>query len=121
MNCVYIIIAKPNHKLSYSVGTDFCLEDTSYSFIIVCHLEEPPLPPPTFQWMTNFILNETDSFASVSNITIDTTYFDNDTLIFSGDEITELDQYSVLDVTCNVSNAFGLDTATTSVKICSMY
>ena len=121
MNCVYIIIAKPNHKLRYSVGTNFCLEDTSFSFTIICRLKEEPLPPPTFQWMTNFILNETDLFASVNNIIVDTTYFDNDTLIFSGDEISELDQYSVLDVTCNVSNAFGFDIATTSVKICGMY
>ena len=106
--------------MSYSVGTDFCLEDTSYSFTIICRLEEQPLPPPTFQWITTFILNETNLVASVGNI-IDTTYFDNDTLIFPGDEISELDQYSILDVTCNVSNAFGFDIATTSVKICGMY
>ena len=117
-----LYIAKPNHKLNYSVGTDFCLEETSFSFTIVCRLDEnkpTPSPLPAFQWLTTFKSNETVGNITVT-ATVDTTYFDNDTLIFSGDAIAELDHYSVLNVTCNATNNFGHDNATTSVKICGM-
>ena len=78
-----------------------------------------PSPLPAFQWLTTFKSNETVGNIPVT-ATVDTTYFDNDTLIFSGDGIAELDRYSVLNVTCNATNNFGRDNATTSVKICGM-
>ena len=84
----------------------------------VCQLKEEPLPLPTYQWMIT--LNETDLPITVGNITVNETYFDNDTLIFLGNAITELDQYSVLNITCDVSNDFGSANRTTSIKICGM-
>ena len=112
-----ICVAKPNHNLRYTVGTDFCLEDTSFPFMIVCDFKEEPLPPPEFQW--KITLNETD--ITVDDIEVYGTNFDNDTLIFSGNAITELDQYSILSVTCISSNFFGSDTGNTSVVICGKY
>ena len=107
-------VAKPNHKLRYTVGTDFCLEDTSFPFMIICQLKDEPVPPPEFQW--KIALNETDII--VDDIEVNGTYFDNDTLIFSENAITELDQYSILSVTCTANNFFGNDTGNTSVIIC---
>ena len=86
--------------------------------MITCRLKEEPLPLPTFQWIIT--LNETDLAIAVGNITVNGMYLDNDTLVFPGNVITELDQYSVLNVTCNVSNPFGNATRTTSIKICGM-
>ena len=116
-----LYIVKPIHKLNYSVGTDFCLEETSFSFTIVCRLENEPTPSPlpAFQWLTTFKSNETVDSITVT-ATVDTMYFENDTLIFSGDAIAELDRCSVLNVTCIATNNFGSDNATTSVKICGM-
>ena len=117
----YYYIVKPNHKLNYSIGTDFCLEETSFSFTIVCRLDEnepTPSPLPAFQWLTTFKSNETVGNVPVT-VTV-ATHFDDDTLIFSGDAIAELDRYSVLNVTCNAFNNFGRDNATTVVKICGM-
>ena len=111
---IVLCAAKPNHKLNYTVGTDFCLEDTSFPFVIICYLEDEPVPPPKFQW--KITLNETDII--IGDIEVNGTYFDNDTLIFSGNAITELDQYSILRVTCIASNSFGSDTGNTNVKIC---
>ena len=106
--------AKPNHKLNYTVGTDFCLEDTSFPFVIICRLKEEPIPLPEFQW--KIALNETD--ITVGDIEVSGTYFNNDTLTFSGSVITELDQYSILSVNCIASNFFGGDTGNTSIIIC---
>ena len=113
------MVAKPNHKLLYTAGNDFCIEDpvhTSFHSKIVCPLVQEPLPPPEFQW--RITLNESDLTLNFDDIAVyvDRTYRDSDTLIFSGTVFTELN--SVLNVTCDVSNSFGNDTGTTSISLC---
>lgn len=113
-------VVKPNHKLLYTAGTDFCLEDpanwVNFYSTIVCHLAQRPEPPPEFQW--KITLDESDLAFDDIAVHIASTNYDNDTLVFSGMVITELDQYSVLNVTCDVNNSFGNDTGTTSISGC---
>ena len=124
---VYITVikccaAKPNHELLYTAGTDFCLEDSvqhiSFGPIIVCPLVEKPIPPPCFKW--KITLNETDlTFDEIEVYMKDNgTYYENDTLVFSGNVFTELNYHSVLNISCDVSNSFGNDTRTTSISLC---
>ena len=84
--------------------------------MIVCHLAQRPEPLPEFQW--KITLNESELTFDDIAVHIANTSYDNDTLIFSGTVTTELDQYSVLNVTCDVSNSFGNDSGTTSIRVC---
>lgn len=100
-------VAKPNHELQYNVGTDFCVEDAmsdSFRSLITCHLEREAIPTPEFLW--NYTL-ELNSF-NISH--------ENDTLTLTGP--INLGNTSALDITCNVSNTFGSDTANTSITVC---
>ena len=77
---------------------------------IVCKLVEEALPPPEFVW--NVILNGTEvNLISSSNF-----YYENDTLRLIGP--IKLDNTSTIDIMCDVSNIFGIDTATTSISLC---
>ena len=110
---VHIITVKPNHELLYNIGTDYCVEDpmsTVFYSSITCELIQTALPQPEFLW--NVTLNGTE--LSSSNV-----YCENDTLTLIGP--IKLDNTSTLDVTCDVSNIFGSDSAITSISLCSRF
>lgn len=102
----------------YTAGTDFCLENprTNFNSSIVCHLAQRPEPPPEFQW--KIILNASDLAFDDIAVHIASTNYENDTLSFSQTVINDLDQYSILNVTCDVSNSFGNDSGITSIRAC---
>ena len=111
---IIIVIVKPNHRLEYNVGTDFCVEDpmsTNFSSIIICLLEEEPIPPAEFVW--NVTLDGTDLDDNVY-------FYENGTLNLTG-PVTVDNTSSTIDVICHVSNIFGSDTANTSISLCGKF
>ena len=122
INNYYHQTARPNHNLLYDVGANFCLEEpmnTTFYSSIVCRLARRPVPLPEFQW--RITLNESVLTSDEISAYIDSTIYDNDTLVFSGNMIAEFDQYSVLNITCDARNTFGNDIGITSISVCSTY
>ena len=83
---------------------------TGFRSFIVCRLAEIALPLPEFLW--NVTLNGTA--LPSSNV-----YHENDTLALIGP--ISLNDTSTLDVICDVSNIFGIDSATTTISLCSRF
>lgn len=109
----FIHTVRPNHNLSYSIGTDFCLEHME-SFqggvFIYCQLSNSPFPAPKFNMIATRI-GEDSSVELLNrmkgniflNKTILKPLFENET---------------VVNVSCRVSNSFGSDEMTTLIKAC---
>ena len=119
MNLIILCQAvKPNHNLQYDIGTDFCIEDpvnTSFHLTIDCPLTKELHSLPDFQWKV--ILNGTEILLDDHELSVLT---ENDRLALNGTVSIGFDQTSMtLDVTCEVSNRFGNDTANTSISLCS--
>ena len=92
--------------------------NTIFQSSIVFRLAQRPIPLPEFQW--RITLNESILTSDYISAFINSTVYDNDTIVFSGYMIADFDQYSVLNVTCDVRNIFGSDVGTTSISVCGM-
>ena len=107
------VTVRPNHDLSYAIGTDFCLEHVESfqgGINVHCHLSNVPVPAPTFN-MTVATIGEDGTIKLLSrkseilflNKTMLKTLFNND---------------SMVNVSCMVSNSFGSDILTTLIRVC---
>ena len=106
-------------ELMYTIGTDFCLEDSplnemiNWDWIVSCGLVNQPIPPPFFRMTTVVVKRETE-------VTI--TEHNNQNLTFNSLNTTlyyllQEDMASIR-VTCTVSNMFGSDNASTVIRLC---
>ena len=117
-NFLYTTV-RPNHNLSYAIGTDFCLEDTYiYAFqhdvYVHCQLANDPLSLPQFNMSltatriandgTRHLLSRQTAADLVLNRTTLAILLDNDTVAVS--------------ITCRVDNSFGMDEMITSIRVC---
>ena len=114
----FIPVDKPNHKLQYDIGTDFCIEDpvsTTFQSTINCPLTQEPQPEPRFRWIVTLNGPGTDlSYEEITSFGLNV--YENDTFILNG--TVNINQASTLVVTCDVSNTFGNDTETTYISLC---
>ena len=120
-NLLSNLIERPNHNLSYSVGTNFCLEDMDSllpNIALKCSLSNEPDPPPRFSFTVERIsLN----FSSMEMLQMQTSTDDvlrlNETTLLS---LFSADTQSVV-VTCVVYNTFGSPKVATNITVCGMY
>lgn len=116
----YYCTEKPNHNLTYSIGSHFCIEDpmnSPFRATIMCRFENDPLPPPNFQWSIyyNDIELDLDSLPSLHI----TSFSENDMLNLSG--IMGLEGDLSLTITCTVGNEYGNDIENTTIRLCGVY
>ena len=117
------IIVRPNHDLKYTIGTNFCLEDSPLNRMgmqnweVSCQLANQPIPPPMFNMAIELLRDGMKT--ELSNLIFDDM---NLTLIFYDLNLTVhslFDQdISAIRVTCFVSNTFGSDNASTLIEPC---
>lgn len=114
---------RPNHKLEYPIGVNFCLEESvdGYYFTSNCSLQSPVDPVAKFQF--NVTRNFSGGFNSLDNYTEDidinvsvisetrqsVTVKMNGSFIFPETGIQ---------VNCVVSNPNGYDIVSTTVRLC---
>ena len=115
------LIERPNHNLSYSVGTNFCLEDMDSllpNIALECSLSNEPDPLPRFNFTVERIsLN----FSSMEMLQMQT----------STDSVLQLNETTLLSlfsanteaivVTCVVYNTFGNLSVATNITVCGIY
>ena len=106
----------PNQNLSYTIGTDFCLEDINsfpqlQSVSVHCLLANDPIPQPQFKFnVTNLALNgsrlllEENTESLFLNATVLSPLFENDT--------------NAIRVTCQVYNSIGSSEMITNITVC---
>ncbi len=134
LHCVYVNVTgintdmlsnlteRPNHRLSYSVGTDFCLEDVDSllpNITLECSLANEPDPPPRFNFtVERTLLNSSSTeMLQMQTSTNDSILQLNETALVS---LFSVDTESVT-VICVVYNTFGILRVTTSITVCGMY
>ena len=119
-NMLLILIERPNHSLSYSVGTNFCLEDMDSllpNIALKCSLSNEPDPLPHFNFTVERIsLN----FSSIEMLQMQT----------STDSILQLNETTLLSlfsantesitITCVVYNTFGNLSVATNITVCGI-
>ena len=103
----------------YTIGVDFCLEDTNTlpqnGVMIQCPVANNPSPPPQFSIITaRIFLNS--SVNLLFSPPMDIIHLNNSILLL----LFEEEAKSVLNITCRVFNRFGSDTATTIIRACGM-
>lgn len=111
-----IIVVRPNINLSYAIGTDFCLEDADSlpnGIFVHCPITNAAIPHPHFLMTViraaadgteiEQLLSEQMDHLSLDRTTL-SALFDNDT--------------TFVKITCNVSNIFGSDNRTTTIRVC---
>ena len=113
-------LEKPNHNLTYTAGTEFCLEDpvnTPFQITITCPLANEPQPPPMFHWSIYYnIFNDSESDLDDSLPSLQVFNDNSDTLILIG--TVGLDGESTLSISCIVDNLYGYDVRTTEISPC---
>ena len=113
-------IERPNHRLSYSVGNDFCLEDVNsllLNITLECSLANEPDLLPEF----DFIVERT--LLNSSRLSMETLQMQT-----SSDSILKLNKTALLSlfiantkfitIECVVDNVFGV---ATNITVCGMY
>jgi hypothetical protein len=119
--CFCYNTVRPNHDLSYTIGTNFCLELESplnimmNSFWVVScrQLANQPIPPPTFLLTIEIVKTEMETELLMTTDQNLTFYNLNSTINTLLERNT-----SAIRVTCNVSNNFGSDNASTMIEPC---
>lgn len=117
---------RPNHDLKYTIGTNFCLEDSPLNrrgmqnWEVSCQLANQPIPPPMFNMTIELLMDGMKTELSVPpNLIIDETdmnlaFYDlNLTVHFLFEQ-----NISAIRVKCVVSNTFGSDNASTLIEPC---
>jgi hypothetical protein len=131
LHCVYItginsdmlsnLIERPNHRLSYSVGMDFCLEDVDSllpNITLECSLANEPDPLPRFNFtVERTLLNSSSTEMLQMQTSTDSILQLNETALLS---LFIADTESIT-VTCVAYNTFGNPRVATSITICGMY
>ena len=117
MNWQYPYIERPNHDLHYSIGEDFCLEETTENsfFTVSCSLTYSVSPRPVFQF--RIFQNATlllDSY-DLDNFT-STTSESEKWLSING---TILPEELGITIECYIFNTNGNDSASTLLTRCS--
>ena len=114
---------RPNHKLEYPIGADFCLEKSvdGYHFTLSCSLQSPVQPVAEFEFVVT--QNFSGSFNPLSdytgdNITNVTVISETETRWSITDGNFIFPETGVIQVNCIVSNNIGNDNATTLVRLC---
>ena len=115
------LIERPNHNLSYSVGTNFCLEDMDSllpNIALECSLSNEPDPLPRFNFTVERTLLNSSSMEMLQMQTSNDSVLQlNETTLLS---LFSADTESIT-VTCVVYNTFGNFNDSTSIIICGMY
>ena len=76
---------KPNHRLEYNIGINFCIENamnSNFHSVITCNLTQRPVPQPIFLWTVT--LNGTDATTGIRTYN-DSNVYPNDVLILMGE------------------------------------
>ena len=120
-NILSNLIERPNHNLSYSVGTNFCLEDMDSllpNIALECLLSNEPDPLPRFNFTVERTLLNSSSMEMLQMQT-------------SNDSVLQLNETTLLSlfsantesivVTCVVYNTFGNFRVATNITVCGMY
>ena len=113
-----VYIVRPNHQLSYTIGSDFCLEDidtSQHGVSIGCLLANSPSPPPQFNMTVTRTLTNSRSIEKLfSSQTMD--------LIVNSSLLSVLFEENTahLNILCTVSNSFGSVEAMTVIRVCGM-
>ena len=114
-------IERPNHSLSYSIGTDFCLEDADSllpNITLECSLANEPDPPPKFDFIVRRTLFNSSSTETLQmRMSPDSVLKLNETVLQS---LFSADTGSIT-INCVVDNIFGILHVATSITICGMY
>ena len=110
---------RPNNELTYTIGTNFCLEDSflntmmNLTWLISCEHANQPTPKPNFRMTTVVVRNGTEFDQVLENTNRNQTSYDlNATMHFL------LQKDTALKVTCIVFNGFGSDNASTLIELC---
>ena len=108
----------PNHDLDYTIGTNFCLEDSplnrmiNRTWFISCKLANQPTPKPNFMMTTVVIENEKERELTQTNRSW--ALHDLNTTL----NILLQEDTAAIKVTCTVFNKFGSDNASTLIELC---
>ena len=114
-----MIIEQPNHNLSYTVGTNFCLEDMDSvlpSMTMKCLVGNEPDPLPEFSFTVERMLVSNDTKMLHRQMSNESILLLRETTVLS---LFNEDTVSV-SVTCTAYNSFGNDTATTIITVCGI-
>ena len=112
---------RPNKDLEYTIGTNFCLEDSPLNrmmmdqiWVVSCHqLANKPVPMPNYTMTIEVVKNEIAvEISSPMNRNL-TFYGLNSTLNLLFQQDT-----TAIRVTCIVSNDFGSDNASSLIEPC---
>ena len=118
-NVLSNLIERPNHSLSYSVGTNFCLEDMDSllpNIALNCSLSNEPNPPPRFNFTVERISLNISSMEMLQMQTSTDIELNETTLL----SLFSADTESIV-VTCVVYNTFGMHRVATNITVCGMY
>ena len=119
-NMLSNLIERPNHSLSYSVGTNFCLEDMDSllpDIALDCSLSNKPDPLPHFNFTVERIsLNFSSMEMLQMQTSTDSVLQLNETTLLS---LFSADTESIT-ITCVVYNTFGILRVATNITICGM-
>ena len=108
----------PNHDLNYTIGTNFCLEDSplnrviNQTWFISCELANQPTPMPNFMMTTVVVKNEVEM--ELTQMNRSWTLYDLNTTL----DILLQEGTAAIKVTCIVFNEFGSDNASTIIELC---
>ena len=114
----YYYAEKPNHNLTYSIGSNFCIEDpvnTPFIVAVVCPLANEPQPPPEFRWSIFYNTSTEVDLHGLPSLQI---FNESDILNLSG--TIELGEGVSLTITCTVNNQYDNDTENTLISLCGM-
>ena len=114
-------IERPNHNLSYSIGTDFCLEEADSllpNITLECSLANEPVPPPEFNFtIERTLLNSSSTEMLWMQMSTESILKLNETALrspFSAGTVS-------ITILCVVHNIFGSCHSATSITNCGMY
>ena len=117
---IIVIIERPNHNLSYTVGTNFCLEDMDSvlpSMSMECLVGNEPDPLPEFFFTVERMLVSNSTKMLQRQMSNESILLLHETVVLS---LFNEDTVSI-SVTCTAYNGFGNDSDTTIITICGIY
>jgi hypothetical protein len=105
----------PNHKLTYNIGNEICLESPDDVVTLICQLSNEPIPAPLFEIIVTVVAttdgHSEPQFVYLSDRSLDISL--NSTLlseIFSSN--------STINIICHAFNTLGSDSETTLIRAC---
>ena len=114
------LIERPNHNLSYSVGTNFCLEDMDSllpTITLECSLSNEPDPLPRFNFTVERIsLNFSSMEILQMQTSTDSVLQLNEIMLQS---LFNADTESIV-IICVVYNTFGILRVATNIIVCGI-